>query len=223
MNQHLLIMGTRNAPLRECMYEALQREFKVVTSPTGDREYDEFLQTGPEGVTVQPWRAGSTLSARAVTAAAADSARGDNSRLQGVILYVSPPTETRGFHEIAPGDLEIACQEVFAGTLYLLREAINWCMQQGSGTVTVVLDEHNQEVLPALGSGVLYGIQRVVDGCFRSYRNEPVILQGIRSQVDQPELLARYLFDEYLVRPERSSFRWTKYSGKSGLFGKKGV
>lgn len=223
MNQHLLIMGTRYAPLRELVREAAQRGVTVVTSPTGNREYDDFLQTSPAGISVQPWRPGSTLSARLALAGAMETARAAESQLQSILLYVTPPGENRGFHEIAPGDLEVACQEVFAGSLFLLREAIGACIAQGGGTITVVLEEINQDVLPPLGSGILHGLQRAVDGCFRAYRNESVVIQGLRVQIDQPEQLAMYLFDDYFVRPEKSSFRWIKYSGKTGLFGKKGA
>ncbi|AFG38828.1 hypothetical protein [Spirochaeta africana] len=223
MNEHLLIMGTRYAPLRELVQGAVDREFPVFTAPTGDREYDDFLQAGPGGVTVQPWRSGSTLSARACVAGAVEAARVAGGQLDSIMLYVSPPSENRGFHEIAPGDLEVACQDVFAGVLFLLREAIGVCMAQGRGTISVVLEEFNQDVLPPLGSGVLYGVQRVVDGCFRAYRNESITLQGLRLQSDQPEQLAQYIYGEYLGRPEKTGFRWTKYTGKSGLFGKKGA
>lgn len=224
MNQHLLIMGTRYTPLKDLIEAAVDHDYRVTTAPTGDQDFDEYLRnSSPETVTQIQLRLGSTLSTRVAVASALHTPDEPENQIRDVILVVSPPQEARGFHEIPPGEMEQLLQENLLGMLYVLRETMAVLTAQGQGSITVVLDEHSTDVLPALGSGVLYGIQRTVEGMFRSYQNKLIVIQGVRSQCDNQEMLARYMFDEYFARPEKNGYRWTKFTGRSGLFTKKGM
>ncbi len=216
-------MGTPHAPVQELIIAAEQRGYPVISAAAGDPQAADFLQDGEAAAATLPWRMGSTLSARSLVASAQETARAHGGRLDTAVIVFTPPQENRGFHVIPPGDLDADVQTFFAGTLFLVRELLAAFTAAGGGTITIILDEHNQGVLSPLGAGVLYGVQRLVEGLFHSYREESVVIQGIRSSMDQPEALARFFYDDYLARADKNEYRWVKFSGRSGLFGKKGV
>ncbi len=214
-------MGSPAADLSSCIKEAIARDFQVITAITGHSESDELIQSMTEGVMIVPWRHASTLSAKAAVASAVEAVKADAGQLSGVIFVLNPPGENRGFHQIPPGELEKIIMEVFAGTLFVLRESLSALTQQGSGELTIILNEHNLEVLPPPAAGMLAGIQRTIEGMFRAYANEAIVIQGIRSSVREAEVLGAYVFEEYLGKSEKTAWRWTKFTGKTGLFGRK--
>ncbi|GAB6089409.1 hypothetical protein [Spirochaeta dissipatitropha] len=224
MNEHLLIMGTRSAPLRELVSSALERGYSVTTAPSGEQDFDEFLGSS-EDSNLHPltWRPGSTVSSRSVVRSASVTAESLGADFRQAILMLTPPNELLSFHTIAQGDLESVIKDVYAGPLFLMREILSLFPDEGQSVLTVILDERNQEVLPPVSSGIMHGIQRTVEVLFRSYRDSSRIIQGLRSQSDQPVQLAGYIFDEYLKKQDKHAYRWVKFSGKSGLFGKKGL
>ncbi len=213
-------MGTPQAPVKLLLSAAVQRDLFVAAAETGNEEADAFIQDQESGVVPVSWRHSSTLSARAAVSSARDAAFNQGGALSDVIIFVSPPAENRGFHQIPPGDLDSIIQSVFAGTLYILRESISALAAGEGGSCTIILDEGNQEVMPPPAAGMLYGIQRTVEGLFRTYANEKVAIQGIRFSGNDMEQFADFIYDEYFAKPDKAAYRWFKYSGRSGLFGR---
>jgi NAD(P)-dependent dehydrogenase (short-subunit alcohol dehydrogenase family) len=138
-------------------------------------------------------------------------------RIDEVFVVFAPEGNGTAFHELSSADIEENLDVNFKGYLFLLKELFGLFQRQKSGTISLVHYEGITEIPAPLYAAAAGAFRTLVSALFAQYRNEQFHIRGFHSSVPQTKDFASYLLG-ITERPEKTSGRWFKYSGRAGLF-----
>jgi NAD(P)-dependent dehydrogenase (short-subunit alcohol dehydrogenase family) len=213
MGKTFFVAGTEGNLTTDLVHAALTKKERVLATLDPRTEMPPIEQDWEGNLRYVPWNRPSPLSARNILLEGVTFLE----KIDEAIVVHSAEEDGRPFHELSSADIERALDRSMKGFFFLLRELLGFFQRQKSGLLTLVEYDPAGRLhpLPYASSGTFRALGSAL---FAQYGNEPFILRGLTSAVTQPEEFARYIL-ESCERPEKTAGRWTKYSGRTGLFG----
>ena len=217
---NILLAGSSGALMTELTNEELARGNRVaVTTPQEETEGVSTRKKPAAGEKSRQnlhyiaWNLRSPLSARAVvmdafnTLGSVDEAR----------IVVSADTGRREFNEMSSADLEMAVDEGIKSFFFLTKEIFSAFRRQKRGVLSFALHDGGVEVLPPAAAAACASFRAFASSLFAQYQNEAFRLYGYHSSSADTQAFARFLCAD-TGRTEKSSRRWIRFPGKSGIF-----
>jgi len=210
MERHVLIAGRHSAVLDALVLEALNLRLPLLVT----QESGQDRSAGPEGLLSTIWNRRSPLSARSVIIRAANELE----TIDEAIVVYQAHGGFQPLHELSAADIETGIDADIKGYLFLLREVLLHLNKQGSGILTLVFQHAPEQPGAPLEAGAAAVFRAIGNELFAAYHNEPILLRGFESTIDNPKEFAQFILTVGQDRPERTRGKWLKYTGKSGLF-----
>ncbi len=216
MTRGILIVGN-TAPLTLALsQEAAKRIQSHGLALLGPTDPDNPLQFPPSPATIPlPWTPGSPISARTLLL----SAENRLSRLDEVLLVLTPPTLRIRPDQIDPAQISPMIDDYLKGWYYLIRELFRYFRQRKAGTLALVLSEaplvtEKEESPDMLGTVVGSAFRALMQSVLASTVTNPFRLLGFSgNDPSQHEDFAEFIF-KVLDEDQK------KDSGKLHRFGK---
>ncbi len=176
--------------------------------PRAEADSDE-PKAESEGV---PWNPLSFASARAAILEAETMLGG---RLDELLIFADPPSETTSLADATPCAIERTALEWASGYAELIREMARRMADNGAGTIAIVVIQAERGPLGSMAAGALVGLAESLV----TLGSAPVRYIGVKDESGQPDLLASYMV-KTLDDTSRESGRLQRFSGRGGLFGR---
>jgi len=132
-----------------------------------------------------------------------------------MIFLFQPAIENKPIHELSLARVESYIDTYVKGSIFLLREILNYFQKKQAGTLHVVFHTAGLEVLPpidAAGSGAL---EHFTNSLFTLYQNEPVHMNGFTSNSPDSTDYAQFIHDTIVQKARSSHGRWYRFSDRS--------
>ncbi len=209
MGKACLVTGKSGPLLVEIVRQAADRQRQVLVTRSGRMDLG---QTDEETTSTFSWNRRSAISARSAVLHATNL----YGALDEAIVIFAPTSDTETFHESSIGGIENRVDSEVKGYIYILREILGQMVKQGSGRVVLVLQQPPDELQSPLEAVGVAGFAALADALGRYYRNEPVVIDRFRTQLDDPAGFTEFLFNRIdrgrTIRDRLASPRaWLRY------------
>ncbi len=214
MNKSILITG-RAAPITaELTMRAAAKGFTLATAADESGDSGNGVGELDERVRYVGWNPALPISARRVLQEVCNAFE----RIDEALVVCTPLAPGTPFHELPPVVLQDAVDRAVSGALYMSKELIGYFARREAGVLSFVVHLPERELRTPLDAAVVGGFERLADGLFELYANEPLVLRGFRSAGSDPREFAEHIVAHLEEESPRGSGKWLRHSGRSNLF-----
>jgi len=133
------------------------------------------------------------------------------------IITLSPGKENQPFHEAKGADIEAKVDDSVKGTLFLLRELVNYFAQRKTGVVALAACTEGSDVLPPLEAFCFGSFRALGDSLFAFYQNEPVLFYGFECYGSGMDEFAEFILRTLRDRGRKNAGKWMKFQDRGGF------
>ncbi len=214
MDKSILITGRAAPVTTELAMRTAAKGFTLATAADGRNESGNGIGELDERIRAVEWKPALPISARGVVQEVCNAFE----RIDEALVVCAPLAPAVPFHELPPATVEDAVDRAVKGLIYMSKELIGHFSRRGGGTLSFVLHQPERELSAPLDGALLGAFERLVDGLFELYANEPIMLRGFRSTGSEPGEFAEHVLAYLMEENPRGGGKWLRHSGRPGLF-----
>ncbi len=214
MNKSILITGRAAPVTTELAMRAAAKGFTLATAPDAPPDSGNGIGELDERVRQVSWTPALPISARGVVQEVCNAFE----QIDEALVVCAPLAPSVPFHELSPAVVEDAVDRAVNGALYISKELISYFSRRGSGVLSFVLHQPERELRAPLDRALLGAFERLAEGLFELYGNEPMVLRGFRSAGSEAGEFAEHVITYLQEEAPRGNGKWLRHSSRSSLF-----
>jgi hypothetical protein len=214
MAKTFLVTGTPAKLTVDIAHECLAAKNKVLLTLEPGTEAPAIPPGLEENLQYVEWNRRSPISARFVLLQAFNQ----QIAIDHAIVVYNPRLDRSVFHEENAAVIEERVDFDVKGFLFMVKELLMHFQKQNSGTITFVVQNTGPDVLSPFDSLGMHGFQGMVESLFTYYSQETFSIRGVQTRLAQNRQIAEFLLNLISEDSVKTRNKWSRYTGKSGLF-----
>lgn len=214
MEKTFLITGTPSKLTIDVAHECLSGKHNVLLTLEPGTEAPPIPSGLEQNLQYIEWNRRSPISARFVLLQAYNK----QIDIDHAVLVFAPRSDRGVFHEANAAFFEERIDYDIKGFLFMVKELLAYFQKQKKGSMTVVIQNAGPDILPPFDALAMKSLEGLVDSLFVYYAQEAVVLRGVHARSGQNRQIAEHVLNLILEDAPKTRGKWSKYTGKTGIF-----